>query len=519
MLTPLDYTVIAIYFAGITAIGIRAGGRQRDEKDYFLGGNDLPWWAVCFSIVATETSTLTVIGIPAFAYGNNFTFLQLALGYLVGRILVSMVFLPGYYKNSLSTAYAFLGNRFGGYSQVVSSVTFLITRLLADGVRLFATAIPLKVILDAAGFSISYFGVISVIGLVTVIYTFIGGLKAVVWMDFIQLLVYMIGALVTIVILVDHVGVGWQSNLMEAGKLKMVDVEFGRSLNEVLTSPYVFITAVFGGAIFTMASHGTDHLIVQRLLACRSLKDGQKALIGSGFLVLIQFVLFLLVGALLWVYYQGATITDLGLSRADEIYPKFIIETIPPGLSGFILAGILAAAMSTLSSSLNALASSTMGDLYDRMNQVISFNLDRLKVARAFTLLWGGVFVLFASMFQSQQNPVVEIGLAIATFTYGGLLGIFLLGLTNRRINDVGAALSLIITILVMVLVIFGLRYIEGDGWVVIFGDSGTSEALNVARSVAWPLYTLLGAGIALLLGRLFSLFNLFRRTEYQQNA
>ena len=498
MLTIVDYAVIAIYFIVITLFGIKAGGRQTTQKDFFLGGKNIPWWVICFSIVATETSTLTVIGVPAIAYSGTFTFLQIAFGYLIGRILVSFVFLPHYYGQSLTTAYAFLGNRFGPKSQVISSITFLITRLLADGVRLFATAIPIKIILQAAGLDVSYFAVISVIGLLTIIYTSIGGLKAVVWMDFVQMIVYVLGAVIAIGVLLYNIDGSVYDIAYNAGKLQLIDFEIGRSISDVITSPYVLFTSIVGGAVFTMASHGTDQLIVQRLLACKNLSESRKALIGSGFLIVIQFSLFLTLGALLWIYYGGATIAEMGLTRVDEVYPRFIIEGLPVGISGLIMAGIIAAAMSTLSSSLNALASSTLGDIISLLLNKPFGEKKQLWLARTFTLIWGGIFVVFASLFQNQQNPVVELGLAIATFTYGGLLGIFILGLINQRVGDLGASISLISTVLIMTLVIFGVKYSEVFGW---FFSLENSDLAKEARSIAWPLYTLLGASVALFFG------------------
>lgn len=511
MLTPLDYAVIAIYFVAITLFGIKAAGRQESQRDYFLGGRDMPWWAICFSIVATETSTLTVIGVPAIAYAGTFTFLQIAFGYLIGRVLVSLILLPKYYEESLTTAYAFLGNRFGSLSQASASVTFLITRLLADGVRLFATAIPIKIIFLAADIDVSYFLIIVIIGLLTIIYTSIGGLRAVVWMDSAQLMIYLIGAVITVIVLSGQINADWMNQAMDAGKLKLIDLEIGRSFNVILTSPYAFITATIGGGIFTMASHGTDQLIVQRLLACKSLKDSKKALIGSGFVVLIQFGLFLVVGLLLWVHYEGAAVADMGLSRTDEVYPRFIIEGLPPGVSGFILAGIIAAAMSTLSSSLNALASSTLTDLYAVFSKKELTEKGSLRMARVFTLFWGIVFIFFASLFENQQNPVVELGLAIATFTYGGLLGAFALGFLNKSINDKGASLTLLLTVISMSFIIFGVKYADSTGWFFSLGSSAEASPADTIRSIAWPLYTLLGALISLVVGWVLSRFALFR--------
>lgn len=503
MLTPLDYSVIAIYIIAVVAFGIWAGGSQGSSKDYFLGGKDLPWWAICFSIVATETSTLTVIGIPAVSYGGALTFIQITFGYILGRVLVSVFLLPRYFKGEFQTAYSFLGDRFGTATQQTASVTFLLTRLLADGVRLFATAIPIKLIADAAGFSLSYMAIIAVIGVFTIIYTMIGGIKAVIWMDVVQMLVYVGGACLTIILLLGDSPADWWGTAEAAGKTQVLDFEWGRPINYLLTHPYAFLTALFGGAVFTMASHGSDQLIVQRLLACKNLKDSQKALVGSGLLVMVQFVIFLVVGLLLWVHFDGATVQELGLSRADEVFPRYIIEGLPAGISGFILAGIIAAAMSTLSSSLNALSSSSVIDLYEKIRAKKMDAGQSLKVARAFTLIWGIVFILFAGMFEDQKNPVVELGLAIATFTYGGMLGLFMLGLLVKRARQFEALVGFCVAVVLMILIIQGLRYGETNGWeFTLIQDAGSQGGL---LSIAWPLYTLIGAAITVAVGGLLS--------------
>ena len=352
----------------------------------------------------------------------------------------------------------------------------------------------------------SYMMIISIIGVVTIIYTMIGGIKAVVWMDVVQMTVYVGGACLVILVLLDDAPDGWWQVAQAEGKTTMLDLEWGRPFSYLLTHPYAFFTALFGGAIFTMASHGSDQLIVQRLLACRNLKESQKALIGSGVLVMVQFVIFLLVGLLLWTHFDGATVQELGLSRADEIFPRFIIEGLPSGLSGFILAGIIAAAMSTLSSSLNALSSSTVIDLYEKSRTVMMDPGTSLKAARAFTLIWGIVFILFAGLFENQTNPVVELGLAIATFTYGGMLGLFFLGLFVKRAKQFEAILGFGIAIVLMVLIIKGLRFGETNGWQFILNSN--VESGNVGErllSVAWPLYTLMGAAITVTAGALLS--------------
>ena len=550
-LTALDYVVIAVYLVGIATLGIWAGGSQETTDDYFLGGRALPWWAVCLSVVATETSTLTVLSVPTVAYGGAMTFVQLALGYLVGRTVVAFFFLPQYYRGNLSTAYAFLGERFGPSMQASASVTFLITRLLADGVRLFATAIPLKIIAGSAGFELSYLAIIAIIGGVTIIYTLIGGIRAVVWMDAVQMLLYLFGALFAVILLLGEVPANWRQVASEAGKTQIINVELGGGLSAWLTSPYAFVTAVLGGAVFSMASHGTDQLVVQRLLACRDLRDSQKAIIGSAVLVGVQLLLFLFIGVLLWVRYDGATFAELGYATSDELFPRFIVSGLPMGMSGLLLAGIVAAAMSTLSSSLNALASSTMLDLYELLASAEPFSERTVQdyrprvqeappagmegvavneyrppsdlrrtgptpkravfLSRVATLAWGLVFIAFANLFKTTDNPVVELGLSIASFTYGGLLGAFLLGLVSERARERDAIISFVVTIAVMALVIFGVWH-GPAGWV-FEPVEGLARALGLGgggaegyRQIGYPWYALMGSTLCVGLGSLLAM-------------
>ena len=360
----VDLVVIGVYLVAMPALGLLLSGRQRSAKDYFVGGSGLPWWAVCFSVVATETSTLTVISVPTVAYLGTFTYLQLSIGYLIGRVIVAFVLLPKYYAGNLVSAYEFLGQRFGAGLQGTASVTFLITRLLADGLRLFATAIPVKVMLEVFGLSVSYWQIVLALSVLTVIYTYLGGIKAVVWVDAIQMFVYVAGAVLAAVVLAGELPGDWVSTAWEAGKFQLFD--FGSS---IVTEQYAFFTAVIGGAVFAMASHGADQLMVQRLLSCRNLRDSQLALITSGVVVAVQFALFLFIGTQLWSFYQGADPASLGMGSDDELFPRFIVTELPPGVSGLLIAGILAAAMSTLSSSLNSLSTSTVSDLYQRFGK------------------------------------------------------------------------------------------------------------------------------------------------------
>jgi len=515
MLSFIDFVVIAVYLVGIAILGIQLGGKQKSTDDYFLGGRNLPWWAVCFSVVATETSTLTIIGVPAVSYGGTMIFLQITGGYLLGRVAVSALLLPRYFQGAMSTAYAFLGERFGDKMRSTASVTFMVTRLLADGVRLFATAIPIKVIADSAGMTfmgdpISYGQIILLLGIITAVYTMVGGIRAVIWIDVVQMILYILGGILCAVLLMDGLPDGWFQTATQGEKFKFIDLGIGGSVVDWITQPYIAVTAIIGGGVFSMASHGTDQLIVQRLLTCKNLKDSQRALIGSAVLIALQFALFLIIGVLLWLHYGGLSPQELGLSRGDEVFPRYIIEGLPSGLSGLLLAGILAAAMSTLSSSLNSLASSSMLDLVERFVKNTISNTRRLMLSRGLTLFWAGLFIVFASLFENTDNPVVELGLAIASFTYGGLLGGFLLGIMIRQAREWDAVIAFCLTIVTMVLVIFGVWVSPEHGWMFNLNPSDIMIKDLDLRQIAWPWYTLIGSVLCVCVGFTLSLRHRF---------
>lgn len=441
----LDLIVIIAYLIGSAWLGLALSGKQQNLKGYFLGNRDMPWWAVMLSVVATETSALTVISVPTVAYFGNVTFIQIALGYLIGRIIVAFVLLPRYYQGEMTTAYAYFGLRFGRGMQSTASVAFLFTRLLADGVRLFAAAIPMKVILDAYGVELSFFAIIALLGLVTIAYTFIGGIKAVVWVDVLQMSLYFVGGVIALVFISNNVDGNFLSAAADAGKTQIFDFT-----SSPISAPYAFVTAVVGGALLSTASHGADQIIVQRLLTCRTLKDAQRAVIGSALVVFLQFALFLTVGLGLWSYYEQATVEELGLQTGDQIFPTFIVEALPAGISGLLLAGIMASAMSTLSSSLSALSSSTMSDLYQKFSTKTMTDQQGLRLGRIFTFGWGLVFIGAAALFTGTDNPVVELGLSVAGLTYGGLLGSFFLGLWVRKAQQLDAIIGFSVAVATM---------------------------------------------------------------------
>ena len=465
----------------MVVFGLVLSGRQRDASDYFLGHRGLPWWALMLSIVATETSALTVISVPGIAARGDLTFLQIAFGYLVGRIGVARLLLPGYFEGTQDTAYQRLERRFGSAARRTASGVFLLTRALADCVRIFATAIPLAIITHwslAAG--------ILAIGIVTLIYTWVGGLRAVVWVDVIQLGVYLLGGIATFAV-ATHLagGTGAFARAWEQGKL--VTLDFRPSL----TVLYTFWGGLVGGALLTAASHGTDQLIVQRLLAARGLRDAQRALVGSGVFIILQFALFLLVGTSLWL--AGA---DQAGMRGDAIYPTFAITQLPPGLAGLVIAGILAAAMSSHASAVNSLASAATLDFYAPLTGRQD-PTHLLWVGRWLTLFWTAVLIAGAMAFRNQNTPVVQLALSIVSITYGGLLGTYLLGGLWPRARQIDVIFAIIVSVLVMSPVVLGavipdfpIRWLSGLAWpwYVPLGTAATVAVGMVSSMVGQPV-------------------------------
>ncbi len=479
----IDLLVIAAYLIATAWLGLKLSGRQTGLKDYFLGGRNLPWWAVCLSVVATETSALTVIGIPVMSYLGDLSYLQLGLGYILGRVIVAFFMLPRYYDGEMVTAYAYLGKRFGRSTQTTAGITFLFTRLLADGIRVLAAAIPLKVILDGLGVELSYVTITVILSVVTILYTFIGGITAVVWVDVVQMLLYVAGGIIAIIVVAGTTGIGWLGEAAEAGKTQIFVFA-----DNPLSGENSFLASLLGGAVFAMASHGSDQLVVQRLLACRSKVEAQKAIIASGVVVLVQFAIFLVVGLALWGYYQGMAPSDLGLTRDDEIFPLFIIEALPAGLSGLLLAGILAAAMSTLSSSLSALSSSTVTDVVGRLRRAPMTDQQGLRVGRWATIGWGLAFIAPATIFRSDEGNIVVLALGVAGITYGGLLGAFVFGIVNRRARSADANIAFVVAVAVNAFFFAMENYVVGEVW------------------VAWQWYPLLGVLVTFAIGGLLSL-------------
>jgi Na+/proline symporter len=440
----LDLLVLLLYLGGTTALGMWIGRTQRSTSDYFVADRAIPWWAVMFSIVASETSALTFISIPGLAYTGNLGFLEVVAGYIVGRIVVAYTLLPRYFAGNLVTAYALLETRFGLGTRRFTSIVFMITRAMADAVRVFATAIPVALI--------------------------IGGISA-------------------IVLIGQAVDGGWTTILAQAGaagKLQGIDWYTG------FDRPHTMFAGIIGGAFLAMASHGTDQIIVQRLLSSRSLKQAQVAIIGSGFAVFAQMALFLMVGLGLWVVYGGQP-----FATADQIFPTFIIERMPHGLIGLIVAAIIAATMSTHSGAINALAASSTYDIYLPFTGRSADDPRTLRVSKLFALAWGIALTAGALMFKEQGTPVVVIALSIASFTQGGLLGGFFLGLFWSRAIQRDAILGMSVGISCMAFIVFAKQ--------IVSAYPSMEPTLHGVASIAWPWYVLIGLSITFVTGAVSS--------------
>src|ERR1700733_10570902 len=432
-LDKLDLAIIALYLVGITLFGLRFRKRHRSLRDYFLAGRDIPWWAIALSIVAAETSTLTIISIPGLAYDTNLTFLQVVMGYLVGRVVICVVLLPHYFRGDLYTAYELIERRFGRGLRSLTAGLFLSTRAAAEGVRIYAVSIVVGIALGTGEIAS-----IAMITALTLIYTFEGGLAAVIWTDVVQTVIYVGGTLVGVFTILHLIPSGWDSaQAIGAGlnKFQVFDFSFFS-----LAKPYTIWAGIIGGAFLTTASHGTDQLIVQRLLAARNQRQSVLALLSSGVAILFQFGLFLFVGVMLFAYYR---VPSAAFGRADRIYPTFIVTKMPHGISGLLIAAILAAAMSNLSAALNSLSSSSMMDFYFRFKTELS-ETKRLRLARFATVLWALVLFALAVLALHRVGRVVEVGLQIASIAYGALLGVFLLGVLTNGANQNGALAGMI---------------------------------------------------------------------------
>lgn len=461
----IDLVIIFGYLIGIVLFGTWFARKQKTTSDYFLGDRSVPWWAVAASIVATETSTITFISVPgiAFARGGNFQFLQLVFGYLLGRIVISLLFIPSYFRGELMTVYQLLDRRFGGKIKVLAASLFVVMRNIADGIRLLLTAIVLAAVYTsfqpAGNAETIIIASIVLIGAAMIIFTYFGGMEAVIWVEVIQLGIYIVGAVAAAIILTASIDGGLGSAITIAsqyGKLSLFDFSLD------FTKTYTFWAGLIGGCFLTMSTHGTDQYLVQRYLCTDRPKRAAAALLTSGAIVLGQFIGFLFIGILLFAFYHpftdpayaSAPAAAFPFTGGDRVFPDFITRHLPPGLSGLVVAAIFAAAMS---SSLNAIAATAMNDLYKPLRPRAT-DKHYLKVSHVLTLLWGIVQIAVALVLRNKNRSALDLALSIASLINGPILGVFLVGVFLRRVSQAPALIGMIVSMAVMLYVYFTTR-------------------------------------------------------------
>ena len=467
VLNWLDYLVIGVYLVAIVSFGSWFSRFQRTTRDYFLTGRSVPWWAICFTIVATETSTLSFIGVPADAYAGNMTFLQLAMGYIAGRLLVSVLFIPSYFRGDLFTSYELLQRRFGAPVKNVAAVIFLATRTFADGFRLFATALVIAVVTQ-----VPVTWTVLILGAAMIVYTVRGGVAAVIWTDVIQMFIYVGGALIVFFGLLQLIPGGW-AEVRTVGATHFRVFDFSTDP----TRAYTFWAGLLGGIALTLATHGTDQFLVQRLLSAKSAKQASAGLVLSGVIVFAQFTLFLVIGVMLYTYYQSTPLPR-ALGRNDEILPLFVITSLPHGVSGFIVAAIVAAA---LSPSINSMAATTVNDFYLKYVRPDADETTLMRVSRRATIFWGIAQILVAIGAQYVMGSVLAAGLAVLSLAAGPVLGAFLIGVLTKNVRTNAMLTGMACGVLVL-------------AWVWYTG------------ATAWTWYALIGSTVTMAMAGLASL-------------
>ena len=479
-----DSLVLVILLAGSIYVGLRAGRGSTTADAYLLGGRSLPWWAILGSIVATETSTATVLSVPGAGFGaTGMKWLQIPMGYMIGRVIVTSVFLPRYFQGNLFTAYEVLEKRFGSLTRRLSSLLFLVTRNLGDGLRLFLAGLVLQTLL---GWSLSQS--VMVMGGVTIVYTVVGGLRSVIWNDCIQFVIYVLGGIAAVFVLANRIPGHWTTIFAyatESGKLQPFNFQLSAS------DPFNFWAGLIGGAVLTIGTHGTDHMMVQRYLSARSLQDAGKAVLASGVVVFLQFVLFLFIGIQLACFFSMPG--QQAPSESDQVFVQFIVQHFPrnTGLIGLMLAAVLSAAMSTLSSSLNASASAIVNDFWLPLSRVEPTPARQVWVSRILTVMFGLLQMIIGIQAARLETSVVQNALTIAGFSAGLLLGVFALGILSRRAGQGAALFGACVGLLVLIVVQFVLP--EGRTY---------ADWIPTIR-IAWPWLALIGAGTTFSAGEL----------------
>jgi solute:Na+ symporter, SSS family len=479
-----DWTVIILYLLGMISLGVWFGKDQHNARDYFLGSRNLPWWSVGLSIVATETSALTFIGVPALAFGGDIAFIQMVIGYVIARVILAVVMVPHYFKGEIYSPYQLLANSFGEPSRRVVSGFFLIAGTLAAGVRVYVTCIPLQLML---GINVLP-AIILFIGL-SLIYTYVGGIKAVVWTEFAQFILFLGGGVFVLFYLPGLITSGFSGALTEAteaGKLHWLNSAFS------LEKPFNIWMGLIGATIFVMSSHGADQLIVQRVLTCRNVAEGRKALLLSAVVILPLFLLFLIIGALLWVYYQHNAFalplpeTQSGFGKNDYVFPIFILTATPTVVKGFLIVAILAAAMSSVSAALSALASVSTMDFFKAFSKRVRSDAEYLRISKISTIGWA--IMLGVVAFASQGvDFILNWAFSLNGLTSGAMLGGVVLAIFAKQTRPLAVTLGMLGSLA-------GMIFVSQYTW--------TSEVAGqmVEHKIFWPWFTLIGTTLTLVI-------------------
>ncbi|MDQ3321575.1 MAG: sodium:solute symporter [Acidobacteriota bacterium] len=481
----LDLIIIFGYLIGVTLFGVWFSSKQETTEDYFVGDRNVPWWAIAASIVATETSTITFISVPgiAFARNGNFQFLQLVFGYMLGRVVISLLFIPMYFKGELQTVYQLLGIRFGTKVKMLASALFVVMRNIADGIRLLLTAIVLAAVYVAfqpdADQTTVIVGSIVLLGVIMIIFTYFGGMEAVIWVEVVQLAIYIGGAIAAAVVIFNQID-GGMPRVFEIGEQFNKFQLFDFTLD--FTKTYTFWAGLIGGCFLTMSTHGTDQYLVQRYLCTNKPSRASLALLSSGAVVLGQFIGFLFIGVLLFAFYapyNAAEYANAGVAGSgipatfpftggDKVFPDFITKYMPPGLSGLVVAAIFAAA---LSSSLNSIAATFVNDLYKPFRQNLA-DKHYLRVSQWLTLVIGIVQIVVALVVMRQQRSALDQALSIASLFNGPVLGVFLVGVFLKRVTQTPALIGMAASILLLIYIKFATSI--AFTWYVLFGSLTT---------------------------------------------
>ncbi|WP_347861491.1 sodium:solute symporter [Salimicrobium sp. PL1-032A] len=467
--TMIDYVIFIVYILGTALVGAAFGKKQKSTKDYFLGGRSIPWWAIGLSVMATQASAITFIGAPGWGYDGGLTRMTTFINVPLAMAFLIATIVPFFYKTEVYTAYEYLERRFDVKTRTLTAALFLIARGLATGVVLYAPALVLSVV---TGMDVSV--TIILMAIIAISYTVLGGISAVIWTDVIQMVVLWVGAGLSVFIIFQDVPGGWtevMNTAAETGMLQSLDFSFDLSVE------YSIWAGVFGGFFLHAAYFGTDQSQIQRVLTSKSIRESKLSLVLSGVLLIPQMLLFLLIGVLLYIYYQYAG--DPNINNLNELFPRFVVNELPVGISGLIMAGVFAAAMSSLDSALNSLSAVSVRDFYAKFFRKNASEQHYLKASRYATVFWGIYATIFA-FFAGNLGPVIEAVNKVGSYFYGALLGVFILAIFTRRVNGSGAFIG----------VIAGMASV----W-----------AVTVFADISWLWNNLVGAVVAIITGTLVS--------------